>query len=686
MCEKLGGLFPLVRYAHLNWVAEATIPQPIFGTPNDPLFRRQGNLQPTSLYKEGHINMVYAWGRRATGRNLVRVGVLDTGIDHRHPDFALSPTTSVVTTGRNYVLSASPYDPNQPQDPVGHGTAVAGIIGAKRSNGTGIAGIAGGEYGASPAVPGVQLVDLRALDSRRNVTLDVMANAIQDGAMDLTRGGLGLNILNISVGTTGFGTVPSPNLLKDVIRTAYRNNCVVVAARGNGINEPASTVTAPVYPASLNDDWVISVGASGPNGRHKDMNNSDPNYRPDRYESSYGTDVDVIAPGTTALVVSTLSQNAPQNAPQVFNYGVPTTSPDPMGYTTFGGTSAAAPHVTGVAALAMGMINTPGNSANNLAPEDVEQLLQFTAKDLVRTVATSTYKTPTEDPNGVTGWGLLNAWAALEYANTSAYKFIHTTIRPNNPPVLVAQNKTIAFQGNYFNTSTGTAFPALQRYTANVYRVRTTVQVRQPNGNSPTPVPNPDDALLRVWSRNGASNLWGGTFFGAPVILPNPEPEIMVTTPSGPSANSFYYAQLANQNTVDVEGYAYLVTLPNGTNVWVPRDPNAGVRMDLTFYTYNVEKDFQYRRSTATGLSSVAYPNPTARNLMVAYEDRPDNGMPTVEVWSVTGRKVQQFMFPAAVSTGSRTLNLALPDLPTGLYTYRLTTAQGVSVGKFVKE
>ncbi len=60
MCEKLGGLFPLVRYAHLNWVAEATIPQPIFGTPNDPLFRRQGNLQPTSLYKEGHINMVYA--------------------------------------------------------------------------------------------------------------------------------------------------------------------------------------------------------------------------------------------------------------------------------------------------------------------------------------------------------------------------------------------------------------------------------------------------------------------------------------------------------------------------------------------------------------------------------------------------------------------------------------------------
>ncbi len=688
--KRLNEASPLVRYAHLNWVLQSSRPITPMGTPQDALFTQQANLQPTSLYKNGHINILGAWANATTGSNAVRVGVVDSGIDNQHPDFALTPFTSVVTGGRNYVPGAPAWDPRLPQDFNGHGTAAAGIIGAIRNNQTGIAGIAGGTYGVSPSRPGVQLFDLRALAFNGQTVVSTLAATIVDGASNFVSsgGGAGLDILNISAGSTAAASPGGPSTLKDAMRTAYQNNCIVVAARGNGASA-TTTVTSPYFPATFFDDWVISVGASGTDGQYKYSGNGnnatnagafvDPSDR--AYESSYGSGMDLIAPGTTALVVTTGSRNAP--TPPLFGTAIP----GYPNYTTFNGTSAAAPHVAGVAALVLSNFNTP---SNKLAPEDVEQLLQFTAKDrnnAMQQAPNIPLATPGYDD--LTGWGLLDAGAAMERSKPGVYKFVHARIltRTNQGPLLSNQQITLA--SNYTSRNSGITYSGGIPITADIYRVSTTVQVRSSNGtgNPVVPVPDAADALLRVWPRNGASNMWGPV---GNTGLVTPEPGIRVTSPNAPPLNAPYYTQLANQNTIVVEGYAYLVRVPNSTSgqvEWIPNDPTTNARFDLTFYTYNQAKDYPYYYNrAATGFSSTAYPNPAARNMAITYDDSPNNGTAVVEIWSMTGRKMQQFSFAAATDFGLRTVQLELPELPTGLYTYRLITAQGVSVGKFIKE
>ena len=158
-CDSLTRqLFPLVRYAHLNLVGQTTGTGVPFGTPRDPDYSSQASLHPTTRYPDAHINVLNAWARQTTGKNFVRVGVMDTGIDYQHPDF-YDGTTSVVTDGKDYGNGISPWTASI--DHNGHGTSVAGIIGARRNNALGIAGIAGGEYSTSPVRDGVQLIDMQ---------------------------------------------------------------------------------------------------------------------------------------------------------------------------------------------------------------------------------------------------------------------------------------------------------------------------------------------------------------------------------------------------------------------------------------------------------------------------------------------------------------------------------------------
>ncbi len=89
---------------------------------------------------------------------------------------------------------------------------------------------------------------------------------------------------------------------------------------------------------------------------------------------------------------------------------------------------------------------------------------------------------------------------------------------------------------------------------------------------------------------------------------------------------------------------------------------------------------------SATGFASAAYPTPATDAVTLTFDSEPSDGALTVEVLTMTGLPVRHLELPAPSQRGARPVAVPLADLPTGLYTYRLTTTQGVSVGKFIKE
>jgi subtilisin family serine protease len=197
-----------------------------------------------------------------------------------------------------------------PTDVTGHGTHVAGIIAALHETpSTGIAGVA----------PNARILPLRVLGPTGS---GEVSNAAQ--AFDFA-GDQGVRVVNASFGHTGFST-PEYQAIQQHPETLY-----VVAAGNTGTNNDAS----PVYPCAYGLPNIICVGAS-------DDHDQLPSY------SNYGaTSVDVFAPGDNILSTGANS-----------------------GYAIADGTSAAAPHIAGEAALLWA--ENPG-----LGPDDVRsQILQ----------------------------------------------------------------------------------------------------------------------------------------------------------------------------------------------------------------------------------------------------------------------------------------------------------------------
>jgi subtilisin family serine protease/subtilisin-like proprotein convertase family protein len=184
---------------------------------------------------------------------------------------------------------------NDPFDDNGHGTHVAGTIGAVGNNGVGVAGV---DWN-------VQIMPVKFLDSTGTGTetnfLSALSFSIQHGAQ----------ITNNS--WDGFGDSP---IVFDAIQTAQAHGQIFVAAAGNGSGNNDVT---PDYPSSFNLDNIVSVAAT-------DQNNKLAGF------SNFGAStVDLGAPGVDIL----------------------STTPNDT-YSIMSGTSMAAPHVTGTLALVWG--------------------------------------------------------------------------------------------------------------------------------------------------------------------------------------------------------------------------------------------------------------------------------------------------------------------------------------------
>ncbi|MDX5980300.1 S8 family serine peptidase [Exiguobacterium profundum] len=179
----------------------------------------------------------------------IKVAVLDTGVDHRLLDFKGKVD---VANAKNFV------DPNGEGDAIddhGHGTHVAGVIGAIRDNGVSMRGI----------VPNVTILPVKVLDAGGSGDTDQIALGIKY-AVDA-----GAKVINMSLGGNESRT------LGYMMKYAHDRGVIVVAATGNDGQSRVS------YPAS--SKYAISVGATNTFGVVSDYSN-------------FGINVDVVAPGS----------------------------------------------------------------------------------------------------------------------------------------------------------------------------------------------------------------------------------------------------------------------------------------------------------------------------------------------------------------------------------------------------
>ena len=273
-------------------------------SPFDPDFAKQWALHNTgqdSGTADADIDAIEAWQTQKGSADVI-VAVLDTGVDLDHVDLVTNLWTTTVNGSiiRGYDFVNGGTNPDD-DDVDGHGTHVAGIIGAKPNNSRGIAGVNWN----------VQIMPIKVLDADGNgVTSDIIAGinrAAQSGA----------NIINMSLGGSGSGTNDDSDSYYYALKQARdynENGVLVVASAGN--NNGADNDTTPRYPASYELNNIITVGSS------------DRNDAMAAHSNIGATSVDLVAPGEA--IYSTLPDNR---------------------YGEKNGTSMAAPHVAGAAAI-----------------------------------------------------------------------------------------------------------------------------------------------------------------------------------------------------------------------------------------------------------------------------------------------------------------------------------------------
>lgn len=295
-----------VRYVEPDFVITTS------ATPNDPSYSRLWGLNnsgQTGGVADADMDVAEAWDVTAGSRSVV-VGVIDTGIDYNHPDLAANIWRNPreiagdgIDNDRNgYVDDVRGWDfANNDADPFddeGHGTHVAGTIGAVGNNGVGIVGVSWN----------VSLMALKFLGADGSGSTSGAIAAINYATR--MRQSFGVNVVatNNSWGGGGFSSA-----LRDAIAAGGSAGVLCVAAAGN---ESANNDATPSYPANYAGDAVISVAATDSSNRLATFSN-------------YGaTTVDVAAPGVG--IYSTVPGNR---------------------YASYSGTSMATPHVTGTVAL-----------------------------------------------------------------------------------------------------------------------------------------------------------------------------------------------------------------------------------------------------------------------------------------------------------------------------------------------
>lgn len=326
-----------VEYAEPDFIGKSSGVRGI--GPNDQYYNRQWGLKNDGSFtalpaKAGaDIDMEEGWSIEQGDTSIV-VGIIDTGCKLDHPElqnriwknYKEIPGNGIDEDNNGFIDDDQgwdfAYNDSLPTDDYGHGTNVAGIIGANGNNSTGLAGV---DWNC-------KLMILKGLNNQNWGYYSWWSDAIHYAVDN------GVNVINMSIGGTGASAI-----LNDAVNYALSNNVTIVACMMNTNN---NTI---FYPAAY--PGVISVGSTNPDDKR-----SHPFFWDPASGSNYGLHISVVAPGN-------------------YIYGL-----DYQSNTTYdsywGGTSQATPHVSGLAALLLAQ-----NPA--ITPAQIKNLIQSTAKDQV---------------------------------------------------------------------------------------------------------------------------------------------------------------------------------------------------------------------------------------------------------------------------------------------------------------
>jgi thermitase len=274
-----------------NYTFQLTIPDATPGSqpkvaltgkhPNDPLFEQQWSMEK--------VHACEAWETTMGDPNLI-VAVVDTGVDYNHPDLKGKIIKGLNNTGEGAK--------DDPIDGFGHGTHVAGIIGAIANNGVGVAGMA----------PNVRIIAEKVLSSKGGGNLFNIAAGVRHAV------NAGAKIVNESLG----GPAAQDPISAGVGAWATKKGVLLIAAAGNSNNAVGT-------PARYSD-YYMAVAASDENDAKAPF-------------SCFGPELSVASPGTKILN-TTPTYKVPLN-----DHGYA------QNYAALNGTSMATPLVAGLAAL-----------------------------------------------------------------------------------------------------------------------------------------------------------------------------------------------------------------------------------------------------------------------------------------------------------------------------------------------
>lgn len=299
---------PAVLYAEPDYAVHV-LQNPL--TPNDPRFPEMWNLHNTGQNggtPGADIHAPEAWGITTGSTNLV-VGVIDTGIDYNHEDLNANMfrnpldcnNNGIDDDGNGFVDDCYGIDTfnddSDPMDDHGHGTHVAGTIGAAGNNGIGVVGVNWQ----------VKLLACKFINSG-GWGYESDAISCLDYMATMKDRGVNLVATNNSWGGDAFSQA-----LLDAIDSHRQRGILFIAAAGNAASDNDGS---SLFPAGYYLPNLIAVAATDPSDSLASFSNFG---RRSTHLGAPGVDILSSTPGNT--------------------------------YSTYSGTSMAAPHVTGVAAL-----------------------------------------------------------------------------------------------------------------------------------------------------------------------------------------------------------------------------------------------------------------------------------------------------------------------------------------------